>query len=59
MDDVIHVSLLQRFIHGYFHLFLPDIVEVEVGISFGPQLNLIVGCETKVSKNMEIPLVNV
>ncbi|XP_050915691.1 uncharacterized protein LOC127130769 [Lathyrus oleraceus] len=59
MHDAFHVSQLRKFIPDSLHPILPDSVEVEADLTFEPQPSCIVGLETKVLRNKEIPLVKV
>ena len=59
MHDVFHVSQLRRFIPDPLQPILPDSVEIEADLTFEPQPSRIVGRETKVLRNKEIPLVKV
>lgn len=59
IHDVFHVSQLRKLIPDPLQHVLPDSVEVEVDLNFTSQLSRVVGRETKVLRNNEIPLVKV
>ena len=59
MHDVFHVSQLRKFIPDPLQPVLPDTVEIEPDLTFEPLPSYIVGRETKVLRNKEIPLVKV
>ncbi|XP_050884524.1 uncharacterized protein LOC127087645 [Lathyrus oleraceus] len=59
MHDVFHVSQLRKFIPDSLQPILPYSVEVEAYLTFEPQPSRILGQETRVLRNNDIPLVKV
>ena len=59
MHDVFHVSQLRKFIPDPLQPVLPEMIEIETDLTFEPLPSRIVGRETKVLRNKEIPLVKV
>ena len=59
MHDVFHVSQLRKFIPDPLQPVLQDTIEIEADLTFEPLPSRIVGRETKVLRNKEIPLVKV
>ncbi|XP_050918738.1 uncharacterized protein LOC127136188 [Lathyrus oleraceus] len=59
MHDVFHVFQLQQFIPDPLQPVLPDIVDVEAGLSLKPQPSHILERAAKTLRNKEIPLVKV